>query len=135
MTPRIVKCSEKTVIGISSTMHHQHYGNIIALWKRFMPRKKEIQNSMNTELIAMQIYSDFNTVEKPFDIWACVEVSGLDGIPKGMTGLTVPEGTYAVFLQKGMDAAKTYQQIMTQWLPNSGYEIDSRPHFQVMGER
>ena len=23
---------------------------------------------------------------------------------------------------------------MTEWLPNSGYEIDNRPHFQVMGE-
>lgn len=135
MTPKIITCSEKTIIGVSSTMHHQQYGNIIALWKRFMPRKNEIQNSVNDELIAMQIYSDFNAIENSFDIWACAEVSSLDRIPAEMTGFKVPNGDYAVFLHKGMDASKTYQQIMTQWLPDSGYEIDNRPHFQVMGDR
>ena len=134
MNPILTTRSAKQIIGIQGTMHHHQYQNIVALWQRFMPRKKEILTVVTKEHIAMQVYSDFNTLEKSFDIWACVEVSSLDTIPKGMTGFIIPEGAYAVFSQKGMDASKTYQQIMTQWLPNSGFEIDDRPHFQVMGK-
>jgi AraC family transcriptional regulator len=133
MDPKIIQRFEKKVIGIQSTMQHNQYGNIIGLWKRFMPQKKEIQNTVNDELIAMQVYRDFNTLENSFDIWACAEVSSLDNIPEGMTGFTIPKGEYAVFLHKGMDATATYQRIMTQWLAKSGFEIDDRPHFQVMG--
>ena len=133
MDPKVIQRSEKKIIGMQSTMHQNQYGNIVALWKRFMPHKKEIQNTVNEELIALQVYSDFNTLENSFDIWACVEVSSLESIPEGMTGFTIQKGEYAVFLHKGMDAAATYQRIMTQWLPNSGFEIDDRPHYQVMG--
>jgi AraC family transcriptional regulator len=134
MKPRLINRSAKKIIGIQSMMQPHQHGNIVALWQRFMPRKKEILTVVNKDHIAMQVYSDFNTLEKSFDIWACVEVSSLDRIPKGMTGFIIPKGAYAVFLQKGMDASNTYQQIMTQWLPNSGFEIDDRPHFQVMGK-
>jgi AraC family transcriptional regulator len=119
---------------MQSTMRHGEYQSIVALWKKFMPRRKELVNSVNDEFIALQVYSDFNNFENSFDIWACVAVSTLDDIPQGMKSLIIPEGEYAVFLQKGMDAASTYQRIMTEWLPNSKYKIDDRPHFQVMGE-
>jgi AraC family transcriptional regulator len=134
MHPKTIHSSEKKVIGTQSTMRRNQYGNIIALWKRFMPQKIKIKNSVNDELIAMQVYSDFSTLKKSFDIWACVEVSSLEALPEGMTGYTIPEGAYAVFLHKGTNAAATYHQIMSQWLPNSSFEIDDRPHFQVMGE-
>lgn len=134
MYPKVIQHSEKKVIGIQSIMYPNEYASIVALWKRFMPQKKEIQHLVNEELIAMQVYRDFNRLENSFDIWACVEVSNLDTIPERMIGFTIPKGTYAVFLHKGMDASKTYQYIITQWLPNSGFEIDNRPHFQVMGK-
>lgn len=120
---------------MQSTMSHGQYGSIVALWKTFMPRRKELQNVINNEFVAMQEYSDFNSPEKPFTILACVEVSDFNTVPDGMTSFTIPKGEYAVFLQKGMDAAATYQRIMTEWLPSSGYQIDNRPHFQVMGQK
>ena len=52
-----------------------------------------------------------------------------------MQSFTIPGGLYAVFQHKGMDAGATYQYIMNQWLPHSGYAIDHRPHFQVMGAK
>lgn len=134
MTPQIIAIDKKAVIGMQSAMHHNEYYKIIALWKSFMPQRKAIHNAINKDFIAIQGYSDFNAIEKAFDIWACVEVSNLEHIPDGMTSFIIPKGEYAIFLQKGMDASKTYQRIMTEWLPNSGYEIDNRPHFQVMGE-
>ncbi len=135
MNPKLIVRTEKNVIGMKSSMHHNDFGNIVALWKRFMPQRKTIKNVINEEFIALQVYRDFNNFEKPFDIWACVEVSSLETISDGMESFTIPEGEYAVFHHKGMDATATYQQIMTEWLPNSGYEIDDRPHFQVMGEK
>ena len=116
-------------------MYHGEYGNIVSLWKRFMPNKKEIKNLINDELIALQVYSDFNDFNKPFDIWACVEVLDMDEIPEIMTSFIIPQGDYAIFKHKGMDASATYQKIMTEWLPTSGYKIDNRPHFQVMGAK
>lgn len=135
MKPRIVNLQEKKIVGLKSKMLQHQYGNIVALWKQFMPRKKEILNTLNSELIALQNYSDFGNFEKPFDIWACVEVTDLNVIPEGMLFNTIPKGEYAVFPHKGMDASAIYQKIMTEWLPKSGYQIDNRPHFQVMGEK
>ncbi|WP_299122968.1 GyrI-like domain-containing protein [uncultured Winogradskyella sp.] len=135
MNPKIITLSEKNIIGMQSTMHYGEYQNIVALWKRFMPRRREVLNAANEEHIAIQVYDDFNNFEKSFDIWACVEVSSLNDIPKGMLPYTIPKGEYAVFLHKGMDAASTYKKIMTDWLPTSSYEIDDRPHFQVMGAK
>jgi len=135
MNPRIISITEKKLIGMKSFMHHNEFGNIVKLWKRFMPRRRELQNILNSEYIAMQIYDDFNAIEKLFDIWACVEVSNFNTMPEGMESFTIPDGDYAIFIHKGMNASATYQKIMTEWLPNSGYEIDNRPHFQVIGEK
>jgi AraC family transcriptional regulator len=100
-----------------------------------MPSKKAINNTINEELIAMQVYDDFSNFEKPFDIWACVEVQNTNDIPISMQAFTIPKGNYAIFTHKGMNAAATYQKIMTEWLPKSGYKINNRPHFQVMGDK
>ena len=123
------------LVGMKSVMHQGEYARIIELWKRFMPRKNEIKHIKNNTFIALQSYNDFNNFEKPFDIYALVESSEVEDIPAGMQSFIIPSGTYAVFLHKGMNAAATYQSIMTEWLPTSGYEIDCRPHFQVMGEK
>ncbi|NRD23580.1 GyrI-like domain-containing protein [Winogradskyella litoriviva] len=135
MKVKIESVLEKKLIGIKSTMNHGEYKNIVALWQQFMPRKKEILSKLNEELFAIQVYDNFNAIEKPFEIWACVEVSNFDSIPEGMTSFIIPKSEYAIFLHKGMDASATYQKIMTEWLPASGYEIDNRPHFQVMGAK
>ncbi|MBU2929035.1 GyrI-like domain-containing protein [Winogradskyella psychrotolerans] len=135
MNPKIKTCSEIKVIGLSSKIKMNEQHKIVALWKRFMPRKHEIENLASKDLIAMQIYSDFNNFETPFDIWACAEVLNGHNLPDTMSTFTIPQGDYAIFNHKGMDAGATYQKIMTEWLPTSGYDIDARPHFQVMGEK
>ncbi|WP_296385213.1 GyrI-like domain-containing protein [Winogradskyella sp.] len=135
MKPKLIHISEKTVIGMKSSMHHGEFGNIVALWKRFMPNRKAIKNVANEEFIAMQNYTDFDNFEVSFDVWACVEVASIETIPDTMEAFTILEGEYAVFLHKGMDASATYQRVMNEWLPNSGYEIDNRSHFQVMGDK
>jgi AraC family transcriptional regulator len=135
MNPKIITIQQKQVIGMKSQMLINQYENIVILWKEFMPRKSELFHLSNSELIALQDYTAFGNFEKPFDIYACAEVSNTEIIPKGMLAYTIPSGLYAVFLHKGMKAGATYQRIMSEWLPTSGYAIDDRPHFQVMGEK
>ena len=134
MTPTILTIAEKKLIGIKSKMYRHEHQNIPVLWKQFMPRVKAIENRVNTEYIALQEYISPH-VKDPFDIWASVEVSDHNTIPEHMQPFTIASGLYAIFVHKGMDAGKTYKMILEDWLPQSEYQIDSRPHFQVMGER
>lgn len=141
MQPSIEIISEKRLIG-------KRLGMILAdnqtpaLWRSFMPRRKEIMNNLNTELISMQVYDtafDFINFDlhRPFEKWAAVEVSDFEAIPKEMEAFVLPAGMYAVFLYKGAAsaAAPFFQSIFGTWLPNSAYLLDDRPHFEILGEK
>jgi len=111
------------------------------LWSNFMPRRKEITNTIGTELYSVEVYPQFFFnhfhPDNEFEKWAAVEVSDPKNIPGGMEVLTIPRGLYAVFIHKGpaTEAAKTYDHIFRTWLPHSGFIVDQRPHFAVMGEK
>ncbi|TNE26331.1 MAG: AraC family transcriptional regulator [Bacteroidetes bacterium] len=110
------------------------------LWQRFMPKKGELQPK-NDLLFSIERYPDdfFQSFDptREFEKWAAVEVVEPTSIPNGMAKLTSPAGIYAVFLHKGTpeEGPKTYGYIFETWLPASGYQLDHRPHFAVMGER
>jgi AraC family transcriptional regulator len=104
-----------------------------------MPFRKEIKNNTDSDLYSIEVYgpgyfSDFNP-EKEFDKWAAIEVLDFTLVPANMETITLPGGLYAVFLYHGpaSAASKLYQQIFAYWLPNSGYLMDDRPHFALMG--
>jgi AraC family transcriptional regulator len=112
------------------------------LWSSFMPHRKEINNTVGTDMYSMQVYDDatyFNNfiLGAEFTKWAAVEVAAYDKIPHGMDAFTLPGGLYAVFLHKGgpATAVKTFQHIFNTWLPNSEYALDDRPHFELIGEK
>lgn len=135
MDLRVGYLQEKLVVGMKSKTQQLQYQNIVALWKQFMPRQTQIKNRLTQEFIALQNYSDFGNSTDNFEFWACVEVSNSSFLPEGMWFMKIPEGQYAIVLHKGMDAGATYQKIITEWLPTSGYKIANRPHFQVMGDK
>ena len=104
-----------------------------------MPRRKEIQNAIGSDLYNIQINPenfDFQP-NTPFVKWAAVAVTNFEVIPNGMETLEIPEGLYAVFNYKGdqSNAAAFFNSIYTKWLPNSGYELDNRPQFEILGEK
>jgi AraC family transcriptional regulator len=111
------------------------------LWRSFMPRRREVVNAVGNELYSMQLYSEDHFVNfnpsTEFEKWAAVPVTGFDAVPYGMETFTIPEGTYAVFHYKGApeNGAEVFGYIFQQWLPQSGYELDNRPHFEVLGEK
>lgn len=141
MEPRIEFIPEKKLIGqrLSMTLANN---NTRTLWQRFMPRQKEIRNNISTELISMQVYDqafDYETFtpEVLFEKWATMEVTDFDNVPEGMETFILPAGAYAVFHYKGAPGAfaPTFHYIFGTWLPASGYVIDKRPHFEVLGEK
>ena len=112
------------------------------LWQSFMPRKNEINHIASNYLYSVQVfesekYFDQFSPEKEFEKWAAVEVSKINGIPQGMDLLELLEGDYAVFNYKGPANAALpfFQYIFQEWIPNSEYAVDNRPHFALMGEK
>jgi AraC family transcriptional regulator len=137
---RIEILAEKRLIGkrMKMTFSHNKTGD---LWRGFMPRRKEIKSNTGTELYSMQIYpplffDDFST-DKEFVKWAALEVKNFDNIPDGMEAFTLEGGLYSVFLYRGSsDEGETaFRYIIETWLPESGYELDNRPHFEILGEK
>jgi len=113
--------------------------NTAKLWRRFMPRRREIHARVGSDVISMRVFhrseSEPLTAATPFDEWAAVEVSNVEEVPEGMEPFLLPGGTYAVFVHRGPAStfAQTAGYIFGDWLPNSDYELDDRPHLAVMG--
>ena len=107
MNPRIETLTEKKLIGKRITMSFSD-DRTFQLWRSFMPRPKEIQNSVGSDLYCVQVYAamDFNNVNPAaaFDKWAAIEVADFTAVPNGMETITLPAGLYAVFLHTGAEA-------------------------------
>jgi AraC family transcriptional regulator len=135
--PKIAAIAEKKLIGqkLSMSLIENRTGE---LWRSFKPRRKEIQNNLNADLISLQIYPSSYKFDpnREFEKWAAVEVKDFSEIPEGMETLVLKEGLYAVFYYKGSSTdTRIFQHIFETWLPQSGYELDNRPHFEVLGEK
>jgi len=105
-----------------------------------MTRRKDITNKLTNDLISMQVYKPTHFADfKPgnvFEKWATVEVTNFDNVPSDMEPFTLTGGLYAVFEYKGLSSDNSiFQFIFGKWLPNSGYDLDDRPHFEVLGDK
>ena len=111
------------------------------LWKNFIPRYRDIPVKNSDDLYSVEVYpagffKRFDP-DTPFQKWAGVEVPANAEWQEGLEQLIIPSGAYAVFLHRGpaAEAGITYQYIFEKWFPLSGYMIDDRPHFAVMGPK
>lgn len=138
--PRIETLTEKKLIGKHVVMSLAE-NKVGELWRSFMPRRSEIKNRFSGDLISMRIYNSILDIQKfssnaEFQKWAAVEVSDFDRVPEGMETFILPGGLYAVFFYKGLNTdTRIFDFIFGTWLPNSNYELDARPHFEVLGEK
>ncbi|MFT6370376.1 MAG: AraC family transcriptional regulator [Maribacter sp.] len=137
MQPRIIQGKEKKGFGQSLAMSVTK--NLTSkLWRGFMPRKVEIENRAGADFISLQVYPPkyhitFNP-ESEFKEYPLVEVFGYATIPEGMEKFALKAGPYVVFDYKGASGDPSiFQYIYAMWLPKSGYVLDDRPHFEVLG--
>jgi AraC family transcriptional regulator len=137
MTPRIEILPEKKLIGKRLQMSLAN-NKTQELWQSFMPRQTEIQNTISTDFFAVQVYeSTYFEAFNPnaiFEKWATLEVTDFDNIPAEMESFTLLGGLYAVFEHKGHSTA-IFDYIFRDWIPNSEYDLDQRPHFEILGAK
>lgn len=141
MTPTIQNITSKKLIGKHCAMSFAE-NKTFQLWSSFMPRRKEIKNTVdNTNMYSLQFYgtgffTNFNP-QVQFEKWAAIEVSNFDFVPDELETLVIPGGQYAVFNYKGShnNGHDVFSYILGEWLPASGYELDNRPHFEILGPK
>jgi AraC family transcriptional regulator len=137
--PRTEILKEKKLIGqrLNMSLSDNKTGE---LWGRFMPRRKEIKNSIDNDLYSLQIFNpryfeqfDPRTI---FTKYALIEVTTFEIIPDEMESFILEGGQYAVFSYKGSGAdTAIFEYIFGSWLPASEYMLDNRPHFEILGDK
>lgn len=139
--PELVEIPERKLVGMHRRMSLAE-NTTKELWQTFMPRRKEIFNKANEWLYSVQVYDEPLTLHTftpatVFERWAAVEVTDFQELPEGMESHLLSGGKYAIFIHKGPAHAfaKTFDYIFRTWLPNSGYEVDRRAHFEIMGDK
>lgn len=139
VTPRFVTIDEKKLVGkrMKMSLAENKTGE---LWQSFSPRRREITSNVSSNLISLSVYKNDHfknfKMTNEFEKWACVEVSSFENVPAGMEMLLLPGGLYAVFDYKGLSTDKSiFQYIFGTWVPGSGYNLDNRPHFEVLGDK
>jgi AraC family transcriptional regulator len=137
MTPKIEILLEKKLIGKRLQMSLAN-NKTQELWQSFMPRRTEIKNAVGSDLYAVQVYdATYFEAFNPnaiFEKWATLEVTDFDSIPAEMESFTLSGGLYAVFEHKGHSTA-IFDYIFRDWIPNSEYDLDQRPHFEILGAK
>lgn len=140
MFSKIIKVPEKKLIGLSTELSLAN-DTTAALWQKFMPQRSTIKNRVDDNFYSMQVYTnglslDNFTPQTSFTKWATVEVDSFSEIPSGLDTYLLSGGLYAVFRYKGLpkDFPTTLQYIFQEWLPKSGYTLDNREHFEVLGK-
>lgn len=137
MQPQFVSIEPKKLLGIclGMSLAENHTGE---LWLSFMPRLKEIETRVGNNLYSLQVYDEdyFQHFDprREFEKWALAEVKNFSVIPDEMEPFELSGGLYAVFQHKGM-GTEIFQYIFSEWLPKSGYLLDNRPHFEILGEK
>ena len=142
MKYRLESINDTNIIGMRANMSFQTINQETGkLARQFMPCRHEIQSRVGTYSFSIQNYDNFNfkTINptNTFEKWVGVEVSDTSQVPENMEVLTLKAGNYLVFSYKGsaQDFPKFWHHLHAEWLPNSDYEIDNRPHFEKLSEK
>ena len=140
LSPDIISIESKICLGkcLNMSLANNRTGE---LWRSFMPETGTIPNRLNKEIISATVYdTDYFEQFDPnkiFEKWAAVEVSETPSeINDGHSILNIPGGLYAVFHYKGLSTdTSIFQYIFGTYLPASEYELDQRPHFEILGDQ
>ncbi|WP_191906303.1 GyrI-like domain-containing protein [Hymenobacter baengnokdamensis] len=108
------------------------------LWRSFGQRLRARPFANDSARYSVQVYDatyfrPFRP-EATFEKWAAVAVAHPQEVPADLELLVLPAGLYAVFDYKGpaSDGPTVFRYILLDWLPASAYELDDRPHFEVL---
>ncbi|MFK8165482.1 MAG: GyrI-like domain-containing protein [Lewinella sp.] len=140
MPPQIINLPPTTLVGHSQEMSLAN-DQTRSLFQGFMPQRNTIMGRTDKRVYDLRVYEpglDFLTFGPTtvFTKWAAVEIDGAQTEQAGFHSFHLTGGLYACFEHKGpaSDVARVFGYIFQQWLPFSGYQLDDRPHFEIMPE-
>lgn len=132
MAPEVKSLPEFKVVGIEIRTSNAAEMNaasakIPGLWGRFYQEKIPAGVAhVKSDARAVGVYSKYASDHNGlYSVLAGVEVSTLDAIPEGMTGIVIPAGAYLVFAAQGsMPQAliETWGTIWTYFSPELKYQ-------------
>lgn len=140
ISPDIIQIPEFKVVGIHRKMS---IGKNVTyeLFHAFMPRRNEVENRSDKKIIDLRVYAreyfiSFNPTNT-FIKWACVRVSQANNLPDKMDYYFLHGGLYARFTAPDhpTNPSEVFGFIFNDWLPKSRYQLDHRPHFDILNER
>ena len=140
LKPKIEQLSTKTVVGKSLRMSLAN-NRTFELWQSFMPLRKTIKDSPSPDLYSIQVYDNDTYYENfnpqtEFTKWAAIETVNNNSLPENLETLKLDGGLYAIFHYEGSSTDPSiFQYIFKTWLPQSSYELDERPHFEILGNK
>lgn len=140
LEPKIVTLKAKKLIGHSIEMCLMD-NKTLELFSGFMPKKRTIKNVLSDAVFEVMIYNKDHfksfSPKNTFTKWASVEVSHFETTPTTMKPLKIKAGLYLQFKYIGLPQGfgELMRYILTDWLPKSKYQLDNRPHFNVLGKK
>ncbi|MDX5428581.1 MAG: GyrI-like domain-containing protein [Bacteroidota bacterium] len=136
---RLEEHPETRIAGLSNEMSFDQ-NKTTQLWQSFGPLIKEISGRIDQNLYSIEVYPkgffDEFSPSKTFKKWAGVPISSDVQVPEPLNILILTKGNYAVFSYQGtpQDAAPAYRWIFSEWIPQSEWSLDDRPHLAIMGK-
>lgn len=138
--PEIIDFPETRLIGSRVRMSFVN-DRTSELWRSFRPVALSIAGRIGGESYSVRVYDELYSFTKfgpsaEFDKWAAVAVDMDAEVPEGFDELIIPAGKYAEFVHMGPASAapRTFGYIFGEWLPSSEFELDLRPHFEILSE-
>lgn len=111
------------------------------LWREFRAIRPRVADEVGSESYSVKVFDGSYSFEKfdptaEFDKWAAAAVMQTADVPDGLEPLTIPAGKYAEFLHVGpaSEASKLFADILGRRIPRSEFELDLRPHFEILPE-
>ena len=111
------------------------------LWRGFRGVRPTISGRIGSDSYSVKVYDgsySFSSFDPSveFEKWAAVAVGDDADVPEGLESLIITAGKYVEFIHAGPATAapRTFGYIFGQWLPASPYELDLRPHFEILPE-
>lgn len=140
MISRIETIEDRLVVGMAiQTSFLNINEDTKQLAQTFMPRRAEVNSRIGKHVFSIQNYGSSFMPSNPkseFEKWVGVEVTDFNNVPDGMKTFVISSGTYVVFNFKGSESefSKSRVYIFKEWLPNSGYQLDQKAHFEILNE-
>jgi len=139
--PNIIDFPETRLVGSRLRMSFVN-DRTSELWRGFLGVRPTIAGRVGSDSFSVKVYdvshsfSQFDPAAE-FDKWAAVAVGDDADVPDELEILVIPAGKYAEFIHVGPASAapRTFGYIFGEWLPASGFELDLRPHFEILPER